>query len=443
MLTVMQPRVLLVNPPVFDFSAYDFWVRPFGLLRVAGWLRGRASLRLFDFLDRLHPDAPPQQRSTPDRWGRGGFHAEDVPKPAVFATLRRRYRRFGLPAALFRAFLAAGRPFHFALIQTTMTYWYPGVREVIKEIRALSPETRIVLGGVYATLCPSHARSLGADLVVEGAGLASLWAILGVEPALREPPLWEAYESLKVGVLKLTEGCPSRCNYCSVPRLSPRFTARPLDRSLAELDLLRSRGVEHIAFYDDALLFRAEEVLVPFLKRVLERKPGISFHTPNGLHARWVTRELASLLVRAGFQTFFLGFESVSPGWQRRSGKNLDAETLARAVDHLVAAGADARNITAYLLLGHPDAALQDLEGSMEYAHRLGIRVMLSEFSPIPGTPDFEPCRRWVDLDEPLNHNKTAFPAAVLGEAEVNHLKNRCKELNRLITSPGSPFPRI
>ena len=33
----MKPRILLVNPPIYDFSAYDFWLKPYGLLRVAGY----------------------------------------------------------------------------------------------------------------------------------------------------------------------------------------------------------------------------------------------------------------------------------------------------------------------------------------------------------------------------------------------------------------------
>jgi len=48
---------------------------------------------------------------------------------------------------------------------------------------------------------------------------------------------------------------------------------------------------------------------------------------------------------------------------------------------------------------------------------------MLSEFSPIPDTPDGERCREWVDLDEPLWHNKTVFPLVLLGAAEVQRLK--------------------
>jgi hypothetical protein len=73
----------------------------------------------------------------------------------------------------------------------------------------------------------------------------------------------------------------------------------------------------------------------------------------------------------------------------------------------------------------------QEMEGSMRFAHGLGIRVMLSEFSPIPGTPDGEACRRWLDLDEPLNHNKTTFTLTALGDCEVNRLKGLCKVLNR------------
>jgi hypothetical protein len=37
-----KPRVLLVNPPIYDFTVYDFWLKPYGLLRVFGQLRGEA-----------------------------------------------------------------------------------------------------------------------------------------------------------------------------------------------------------------------------------------------------------------------------------------------------------------------------------------------------------------------------------------------------------------
>ena len=157
----------------------------------------------------------------------------------------------------------------------------------------------------------------------------------------------------------------------------------------------------------------------------------MNFHDPNALNARFITAELAALMVRAGFKTFYLGFESRSSVWQQRTGGKVSADELARAVEHLLAAGADRGAITAYIIIAHPDGDGQQVEASLQFAHDLGIRVMMAEFSPIPGTPDGEYCRRWVDMDEPLMHNKTAFPIIFLGFDETNRLKDLQRKLNR------------
>jgi radical SAM superfamily enzyme YgiQ (UPF0313 family) len=431
----MRPRIVLVNPPIYDFSAYDFWLKPYGLLRVAGYLRGQADLSLFDYLDRWHPQLPSVPHGRSDAWDRGPFPAEVIRKPALFADIPRYYRRYGLPRQDFQRFLAEAGPFDVALVQTVMTYWYPGVAEVIEDIRRFSPQTTIVLGGVYATLCPQHARRLGADLVVEGGQSTPLWRLLCLTPRLQEPPLWEAYDRLPVGVLRLTDGCPFRCTYCSVPQIYPPFTSRPLAWVDAEFELLCRRGVRNVVFYDDALLFRPAQSLFPFLQHVRRRRIDVHFHTPNALNARFLTKDIAVQMVQAGFKTFYLGFESRASAWQRRTGGKVYAEELVRAVDHLVDAGADVHQITAYLLMAHPCTDQQDIEASMYFAHSLGLRLMLAEFSPIPGTPDGERCRRWVDLDEPLWHNKTVFPIRLLGLEEVRRLKALCRQLNQRLTS--------
>lgn len=162
----------------------------------------------------------------------------------------------------------------------------------------------------------------------------------------------------------------------------------------------------------------------------------MAFHTPNGLGARHVTPALAELLVRAGVRTFYLSLESGSPEWQRRTGGKVEAEDLARAVEALVTAGAGRANITVYLMLGHPRGDLEDVESSLRFVHDLGIRSMLADFSPIPGTPDGEACRRWADLDEPLLHSKTAFPILCHGAGEVNRLKQLCRDLNASVAPP-------
>jgi hypothetical protein len=288
----MHPRILLVNPSIYDFSAYDFWLKPYGMLRTAGFVRAQADFRLFDFLNRLDPGVPPGNYRA-DVWGRGEFHAELVEKPQIFAKVPRHYRRYGLPRTEFQLFLTREKPFDYALVQTGMTYWYLGVREVIEDLRMASPATKIILGGVYATLCPRHARALGADLVVEGTDLNSLWQFLGLNPRANPLPLWDLYPPLETGVAKLADGCPFRCSYCSVPQVYPKFHPRPLEFSLAELDLLMHYGVRRVVFYDAALLFQGERVLVPFLTEAIGRDISVEFHTPNALNARFIDPKIA------------------------------------------------------------------------------------------------------------------------------------------------------
>ena len=430
----MLPHILLVNPPIYDFSAYDFWLKPYGLLRVAGHLRHQAHLELFDFLDRCHPAA---QHSRNDVWGRGRFLQEEILKPALFDAIPRTYYRFGLPRTLFQRRLQEMVPPDAVLIQTVMTYWYLGVRETIEDIRTYAPNTKIILGGVYATLCPDHARSLDVDLVIEGTDLTPLWATLQVQADNDSLPYWEGYNRLETGVVKLTEGCPFRCTYCSVPQIYPRFSGH-LKRALAEIHFLCQRGAQRIAFYDDALLFKEKVLLLPLLEDLMQYHPNLELHTPNALNARFITSEVAHMMVRAGFRTFYLGFESSAYEWQKKTGGKVYSSELTEAIQHLVQAGADLKQITAYLIIAHPQDDQQAVEASMHFAHSLGIRLMLSEFSPIPGTPDGEACRRWVNLDEPLWHNKTAFPLISLGPSKINQLKTRARELNQSLPTMAS-----
>ena len=427
----MRPRILLLNPAIYDFSAYDFWLKPYGMLRVGGFLRDQAELRSFDYLDRLHPSLPRDGTYRADKWGRGEFHSKPLPRPAVLDDIPRRYHRFGLPRRVFQEFLKQEAPFDFVLIQTVMTYWYPGVQEAIEDVRALCPGAKVVLGGVYATLCAGHAAKLGADLVVDGLNLTPLWKFLNLTPNPAMLPFWDDYATLNTGVMKLADGCPFKCTYCSVPQVYPEFHARPMERSLAEFDFLCRRGVEHIAFYDDALLFQPDRILIPFLKEVLKRNRPVNFNTPNALNARFISKELAELMVAAGFKILYLGFESNAYEWQKKTGGKVYSHELEQAIANLESAGADINQISAYLILAHPQADQQNVEASMRFASSLGIRVMLSEFSPIPGTPDGEYCRKWIDLDEPLNHSKTSFPIRHLGLEEVNRMKSLSKELNQ------------
>ena len=426
----MKKRILLVNPPIYDFSAYDFWLKPYGLLQASGFLRGKAEFHLFDYLDRFS-DLFDSELPHADLWGRGKFHSEKIQKPAIFRDIKRHYRRFGIPRNYFQNYLKQHGPFEVVLMQTMMTYWYLGLDEVIEDLRHHCPDAKIVLGGVYATLSFEHASRLGADLVIKGNNLDPLWSLLEVEPDYHQLPLWEAYPRLYIGVLKLTNGCPFRCTYCSVWYIYPNFHHCDTNRSLSELKMQYHLGARDIAFYDDALLFQPEQGIIPFLQAVLKERIRVNFHTPNALNARHITSDIAKLMVEAGFKTFYLGFESNAHVWQKKTGGKVYAGEFLRAIKHLLAAGASLDDMTAYLIVGHPTEDIKRIEDTMHFVHSLGLRIMLSDFSPIPGTIDGDLCSKWVDLNEPLWHNKTVFPILRMGEEKMDKIKSLCHNLNQ------------
>ncbi len=52
----MKKNILLINPWICDFAAYDFWIKPIGLLYIAGLLRQDGyNVELIDCLNPYHP----------------------------------------------------------------------------------------------------------------------------------------------------------------------------------------------------------------------------------------------------------------------------------------------------------------------------------------------------------------------------------------------------
>ena len=162
-------RALLIHPWIHDFAAYDFWLRPLGLLRIGAILRQTGiDVDVVDCLDPLHRWFA---RSDGERrpLGQGRFHKEEIPKPRALAAFPRRYSRYGIPPAALQAELRSRFLPDVILVTSGMTYWYPGVQETISHCREVFPDVPVVLGGIYATLAHDHAVEFsGADAVVRG-----------------------------------------------------------------------------------------------------------------------------------------------------------------------------------------------------------------------------------------------------------------------------------
>jgi radical SAM superfamily enzyme YgiQ (UPF0313 family) len=445
-------RILCIHPWIYDFAAYNLWIEPLGLLTVAAALRAAGhEMALIDCLDRHHPDAP-APRTERDAYGCGPFLKTELPKPPVLAHVPRRWGRYGLPVEVFEAELDSQPRPDAVLVTSTMTYWYPGPFEAIRRVKARWPDVPVALGGIYATLCPDHARAhSGADAVLCGPGerTALTWveevtasvchceAHVFCADAISEPfPAHDLRRPQGYVAVLTAQGCPFSCPYCAVHQLCEKgWHPRPPEQVVDEIAwCVAELDTRDVAFYDDALLYRPEQHILPILNEIIQRKLAVRLHAPNGLHARYITRSLAELMRRAGFVTVRLGLESADPEQQARDGNKVDDVVFVRAVDALWGVGFAACDLGAYVLAGRPGQRVEDVRATAAFAQRLGIPVYLAQFSPIPGTVEWGRAveRGCLAADaDPLLHNNSLYPC---GDMEVwERLKGEIRAGNREI----------
>jgi len=345
--------------------------------------------------------------------------------------LGRRYSRYGLePAQLECALESMARP-DAVLMSCTMTYWYPGAHATADLLRRRWPGVPVVLGGIYATLCPDHARRhAGVSHVVPGPleqALPALSEILGVELDDREPrgalPAHDLATTADAAALQTSVGCPHRCLYCGVAALTPRYRVFSAERVEREVRSIVALGIRQLAIYDDAFLARPARAV-----EILERLAPLSvkLHASSGLSCRGLTAEVARGMRRAGFVSVRLGLETADPRAQERLGAKVTTEELSAALDHLEAAGYPRHEIGVYVMVGLPGQERADVQHSLERVLALGARPHLAEYSPVPGSPLFdEACAASPHplAEEPLFQNPTLLPCAALDGNELRRIK--------------------
>lgn len=421
--------LLLINPWMYDFAAYDLWAKPLGLLSLAGLLKKNAwAVHYIDCLDVHHPPLQYPGSKAPKRKPdhRGHFYREEVGKPPPLHGIPRRFYRFGLSPAALREILRFLPAPQAVLVTSGMTYWYQGVHEVIGMVKAAFPSVPVILGGIYATLCSEHAEGTsGADIVIQGWGelqiLQRLEELTGVSPSFvpdmddldsLPPPAFDLYPHVDYCCVLTSRGCPFQCTYCASQLLNPRFVKRDPAWVVDEIVGWVDRGVEDIAFYDDALLVDREFAMV-LLQRIGQRGTQVRFHAPNGLHARGVTEEVAYLMRQVGFATVRLGLETCNYERQLATGDKVSNEDFQSAVQNLRQVGYAPREIGAYILAGLPGQEREEVEETIRFVRECEARPYLAEYSPLPGTPLWEEAVTVSPFDlhgEPLFHNNTILP---------------------------------
>lgn len=424
------PFILLINPWIADFAAYDLWAKPVGLLLLASLLReAGCGVGFLDCLQRN--DHHTLQHSEViagcnRKYGTGKYPKMSIDKPQAYAEMPRNYYRHGIhPETLAQELKSFTKP-DIIWVTSIMTYWYPGVQQTIAVIREIFPDVPIWLGGIYAQLCSAHAaKTSGADQVVTdtlgrlpervelqtGFNIKNKheWSSLITAPY----PALDLLPEFNYAPILASRGCLYSCPYCASKKLQPKWERRGEDAVFGEiLKWHQQYGIQDFAFYDDALLLSAETTLKPALERVCRDGLPVRFHTPNALHIRALTPEWSSLLYQSGFTTIRLGLETSRVDKQKEWGGKVDMTMFFAAMHNLTAAGFRGSQIGVYLLAGLPGQTPEDVRDAIDLVRDTGAQPYLAEYSPVPGTAMWAEAVASSDycLDfDPLYHNNSFF----------------------------------
>lgn len=398
-----------------------------GLLYMGSFLRSFGfDIALIDCLDKHAPESGHSVKIK--KYGIGNYRREVVEKPAVLQHIPRRYARYGISEQYFINQLKNHADADAVLITSIMTYWYPGVVYAVNLVRQYLPGVPVILGGIYATLLPQHAREVvKPDYIVSGPGEIKTLRLLGelLDVELNEEPLpktlddypYPAFDLINHPdylILMTTRGCPYDCSFCAQKKIAMPYTRRQPRRVVQEVvEQYRRFQLRDFAFYDDALFIAKEKHIQAILEEIIKRRLPVRFHSPNGLFARYIDLPMAKLMHRSGFKTIRISFETSNERRRKDMYSKVSNEDMIKAVEHLTKAGYRSKELEAYVLMGLPGQELEEVIASILFVHHLGVQVRLASFSPIPGTREFDKAvsagKIAADID-PLLTNKSIFP---------------------------------
>jgi radical SAM superfamily enzyme YgiQ (UPF0313 family) len=305
---------------------------------------------------------------------------------------------------------------------------------IIGILKAVSPETRIVLGGPEVSFEQDSQPIVAlADHVITGWGDVSfpklckallhgpkplMKIIAGEQPALDQIRLPYAEYSdadLKNRLLyvEASRGCPFKCEFCLS---SLDKTAWPFDTDLvlAELKQLYDRGARHFKFVDRTFNLKIEtsaRILQFFLDRLA---PDLFVHfevIPDHLPDR--LKDLIAQFTPGSLQ-FEVGIQSFNPEVQARISRRADNDKTIENIQWLVTQSH--AHVHADLIFGLPGETLDSFAQGFDKLHATGVHeVQLGILKRLRGTPIIRHTRDYDLRFDP------SPPYAILSNSSVDY----------------------
>ena len=241
-------------------------------------------------------------------------------------------------------------------ITSLFTYAWEPVHEVIRHYITEYPKAKVIVGGIYASLCTEHLREAFGSRIEVIKGLVP--EIENLLPNYSLVPDWNS------SIIFSSRGCIRRCEFCSVPQLEPKFMAKESIKHLIY------PGHKRVILWDNNIL--ASPHWQDIFNELEEANLEVDFN--QGLDARLLTEEVATKIKRMRVPRVRLAYDSDGI-----------KDFLRKAINKLNEVGIDGRNIIVYCLYGFLDTP-QDFFQRITDLVEWGVVAYPMRYQPL------EPC---------------------------------------------------
>jgi radical SAM superfamily enzyme YgiQ (UPF0313 family) len=366
-----------------------------------------------------------------------------------------------------------------------MQVW--AMREAVRRIRAASPRTVVVIGGVGVSDIPRIALDYtGADAVALGECetmilpmLASIDAgapfegidgfafrhgdqvIQNAKSALVRDldalglPAYDLFDVERISrhsyngwghrsmFMESSRGCPFRCDFCinsvlNDPKMQSQIYGGATERNsslrlrsiasmVAEIRHLQERwGINDIVFSDEEFMTQKQRVF-----EVSEALAPLGITWLTSGRADWATRAKLQAMKEGGCRGVLFGIETGSQTMMNLMVKNATKE---RVVAGVTAARDVGLGFIANFMIGHPGETAETIQESIDFCRDMDLVYLPSYTTLFPNSKMFHDrkdavVRSWNDYFQSLSttqyNSNLLFNLTELADAELVRLRNR------------------
>jgi hypothetical protein len=210
-------------------------------------------------------------------------------------------------------------------ITSLFSYAWRPVHDAVHYYRSLFPNVKIILGGIYASLLPEHAKSSGADEVHVGL----------FEPAEDMLPDYSLVPKWDASIIFSSRGCIRKCSFCAVPLLEGNINS--VKYSIKHLIYPSHK---RIILWDNNILGCPNWKTI--FDELLEINRKVDFN--QGLDARLLTNKVAEKLAKLRYDVIRLAHDNCNMSGQ-----------VEKAIQRLKEVGVKGRDISVYTLFNYND----------------------------------------------------------------------------------------